>query len=133
MSASCGSSIATPWPDGNGRGFGLAQPAMRKTRRKLKPWEDAKRMEIRRIREAHFRTLSGEPAPEIEDEPAVEIATAPKPMQVSIPDDYDRLPWSRPDEPGGITLRGLVKELGGAAINRDQALEVIAAAKERRG
>jgi len=107
---------------------------MKKVRRKLKPWEDAERMEIRRIREAHFRALSGEAEPEIEGEPAVEIdVPPPAPVHVGIPDDYRDLPWSRPAEPGGMTLRGLVKELGGTAINRDQALEVIAAAKERRG
>ena len=86
-------------------------------------------MEIRRIREAHFRALSGEAEPEIEGEPAVEPVASTQPDRAFIPDDYERLPWSRPARPGGLTLRGLVKELGGTAINRDQALEVIRAAK----
>ena len=84
-------------------------------------------MEIRRIREAHYRIMSGEPEPAREPEPEPE-PKAPV-GHVTVPDDYQNLPWSRPAEPGGPTLRGLVKELGAEAINKAQALEVIRAAK----
>lgn len=49
-----------------------------------------------------------------------------------IPDDWRDLPWSKPVQPGGGTLRGVVKAIGAAAINRQQALDVIEAEIRRR-
>lgn len=93
---------------------------------------EEKRREIDRIRQAHYRRARGwgeprsaEPAPR-----EVERPVPQEPVDVAIPDGYQSLPWSRPSEPGGLTLRGLVKSLGGVAANKDEAIAFIAA-KER--
>lgn len=44
---------------------------------------------------------------------------------VEIPANWRDLPWSRPSEPGGMTLRGLVKAIGGTAVNSAEARELI--------
>lgn len=49
-----------------------------------------------------------------------------------IPDDWRDLPWSKPEEAGGETIRGLVKAIGATAINRQQAIEAIEAELRRR-
>lgn len=56
---------------------------------------------------------------------AAEAQAIPAPNAVEIPDDWQSLPWSRPADPGGLTLRSLVKALGKQAVNRAEALEVI--------
>ena len=88
-------------------------------------------MEIRRIREAHYR--GDRPEPQTQPETTIEIAVSPEPPTdpAVIPDNWRDLPWSRPREPGGMTLRGLVKQLGGTAINAEQAFEVIESHLER--
>lgn len=132
MFASFASSIATPSPDREG---GASAPPKRMKRKnrlhpRVRPWQDPARMEIRAIRDAHYRAQRGERDPEPVIEPVIEPAARDLPP-VDIPPDFESLPWSRPSQPGGATLRGLVKDLGAAAVNRDQAIEVIAAAKDR--
>lgn len=54
-------------------------------------------------------------------------ASAPPAVEpvVEPPSDWRVLPWSKPHEPGGPTLRGVVKSLGGTAVNAEQARAVI--------
>lgn len=65
-----------------------------------------------------------EPEP-IEEPPPVSAAG------VDIPADWRDLPWTRAAEPGGLTMRGLVSQIGGKAVNRADAIEIIEAAIAR--
>lgn len=53
------------------------------------------------------------------------LVSEARPPAVDIPDNWRDLPWSRPAQPGGMTMRGLVKQLGGVAANGEQAREFI--------
>lgn len=66
----------------------------------------------------HVEVVSDTP-PEPEPRPPVS-ATG-----VDIPVNWQNLPWSRTREPGGMTLRGLVKAIGGTAVNAAEARELI--------
>ena len=57
----------------------------------------------------------------LEPEPAPPLNAA----GVEIPSDWQSLPWSRPSKPGGLTLRGLVKAIGGTAVNTADAHKLI--------
>lgn len=50
---------------------------------------------------------------------------------VVIPAGWRDLPWTKPAEPGGMTLRGLVSQVGGKAVNKADAIEIIEAAVTR--
>ena len=58
-------------------------------------------------------------------EPVAKIPEAVR--EVYIPPDWRELPWSKPREVGGLTLRTLVKAIGATAVNRGDALEAIEA------
>lgn len=60
-------------------------------------------------------------------EPAPPVSAA----GVSIPHNWRDLPWTKPAEPGGLTMRGLVSQVGGKAVNKADAIEIIEAAIAR--
>ena len=50
---------------------------------------------------------------------------APSEASVGVPDGWHDLPWSKPREPGGATLRGVVKSIGKVAVNSAEARAII--------
>lgn len=79
--------------------------------------------------------LSGEPerpARTVEPNMFTNVLTADERAAVEIPDGWRDLPWTRPAEEGGITLRGLGAKFSSGVLNREQAIAAVEAELERR-
>ena len=60
------------------------------------------------------------------------VLTADERAAVEIPDGWRELPWTRPAEEGGATLRGLSAKFAAGVLNREQAFAAVEAELDRR-